>query len=148
MKITALERFKKHYIKLGPDDCWIWTGYKNKKGYGRFYYQGKLESAHRIAFMFESGIPLQECGFVLHKCDNPPCVNPSHLFSGDAQINADDCKSKGRHCFGVRNGRAKLNPRSVLQIRLSAEPTSVLANKYGVSSRAINKVKRGESWVN
>lgn len=77
-------------------DCWIWTGSKNKFGYGEFFYQGKVWKAHRVAYLIEYGeyeLSLK----VAHRCDNPTCVKPDHLFLATQRQNIIDMVNKNRH---------------------------------------------------
>lgn len=76
--------------------CWLWLASRNPDGYGHFFYNDSIVAAHRVSWMMHRGeIP---AGLnVLHKCDNPKCVNPAHLFLGTHQDNADDKMKKGRH---------------------------------------------------
>lgn len=77
------------------DGCWNWDRPGTRDGYGRIKVAGKLESPHRIAYMLTFGeIPVGQ--WVLHRCDNPICVRPDHLFLGDRSANMKDCASKGR----------------------------------------------------
>lgn len=79
-----------------PGRCWTWTGYKNKDGYGEFLGKGGVRYlAHRISVFIHSNA-LNDSLYVLHKCDNPPCVNPEHLFQGTAKDNYEDAVAKGR----------------------------------------------------
>ena len=77
------------------ESCWLWTGVTDH-GYGRISMQRKTLAAHRIAFEHFKG-PIPDGLFVLHKCDNPPCCNPDHLFLGTHKDNMADCVAKGRH---------------------------------------------------
>ena len=91
------------WAKVGigrPEDCWPWLGYCEETGYGR---AGKSDRAHRIAFMLGCG-PIPEGGYICHRCDNPPCCNPAHLFLGDAKANAQDMAAKGRTGGGHPKG--------------------------------------------
>ncbi len=87
----------------GPNGCWIWTAGKSSAGYGAFKYAGRTCSTHRIAWILANDqIP---CGlFICHRCDNPPCVNPTHLFLGTCADNITDCVAKGRTATGNKNG--------------------------------------------
>ncbi len=76
--------------------CWLWTGSIKQNGYGAFRYKNKTIYAHRFSWELHTGkIPNKK--WVLHKCDNPPCVNPSHLFLGDHKTNCKDMCLKGRN---------------------------------------------------
>ena len=76
--------------------CWEWTGKLNKSGYGVFKINGGTQSAHRLAFSIISNIPVKELNIIAHKCDNPKCINPDHLFHTDIQGNMSDMQMKGR----------------------------------------------------
>jgi hypothetical protein len=104
----------------GHDACWPWIGstFKDRDGYGQFFLCGKNYRAHRIAFMLVKG-PLQDDDQSLHRCDNPPCCNPQHLFKGTNLDNIRDRDAKGRQATGdhtpyerrargERSGTAKL----------------------------------------
>ena len=90
-------RFWAKVNKRGPEECWPWIGGKSERGYGRIYVDGRNVPATRVswAIHFNEAIPmgLQAC----HHCDNPPCVNPSHLFIGTMSDNINDAVQKGRH---------------------------------------------------
>lgn len=132
-----MERFEK---KIKKEDCWVWIGAKNQKGYGLFRISGgKTIAAHRFSYLLYNG-EIGEMN-VLHKCDNPSCVNPKHLFLGTNQDNVDDKMKKGRH-----NCRRVLSDKQVEEIR----ETNVyrgfyrdFAKKFGVSDVAILQIKQG-----
>lgn len=91
------------------DVCWEWQAYKNNRGYGRFRFDGRDQSAHRVAYTLEVG-PIPISAHILHRCDNPPCCNPDHLYAGDASRNMMDAYERGQKqpTRGELNGRAKL----------------------------------------
>lgn len=91
------DRFWEKVDRRGPDECWEWQGARNSKGYGELgRAKGKKnEYAHRLAYRIHYG-SISEGMFVLHRCDNPPCCNPRHLFEGTPQDNTDDMIAKGR----------------------------------------------------
>lgn len=82
--------------------CWLWMGRKDPTGYGRVTFDRKQQLAHRLIFTWVVG-EIPDGMHVLHRCDNPPCVNPDHLFLGTNQDNVDDKMSKGRHKGKNRN---------------------------------------------
>jgi hypothetical protein len=131
--------------------CWEWQGYKNADGYGRIYVNGKNLSAHRLSYELNIG-PIPDGMCVLHSCDNPACTNWSHLFIGTPAVNAADRDSKGRGAdrSGAKNGRAKLTPDQVREIRriwMRGGRTKVsIAKQFGVTDVAIFKAITGENW--
>lgn len=96
------ERFWRHVDKLGPNGCWVWTGYRDAKGYGSFNSGSRGELAHRFSYRLANGALSSELPNVLHRCDNPPCVNPAHLFAGTQLDNIRDAVQKGRLHNGQR----------------------------------------------
>jgi hypothetical protein len=103
-KESHSERFWRFVDKSrGADACWLWTGSQRMKwGYGRIMVNGRRISAHRFAYIDTFG-PIAQTLFVCHRCDNPPCVNPSHLFVGTPRDNAQDMHRKGRFRGGRRS---------------------------------------------
>ena len=87
-------------VEVNQNGCWEWTKTRLPRGYGLFRVLNQ-SYAHRVSYVLYHG-PLLKGMFVCHRCDNPPCVNPNHLFIGDAQINVDDMMSKGRSKKGHR----------------------------------------------
>src|SRR3990167_8155110 len=100
--------------------CWLWTGTCYRGGYGNLKVNGRYTGAHRISYtLFHGHVPKNKQG--LHKCDNPKCVNPDHLFLGNPKINAVDRAEKGRgnRPAGEKNGRSILTREDVEFIRTS-----------------------------
>jgi hypothetical protein len=137
----------------GPDACWLWTGARSGKGYGTVH--GSLPRAlytHRLAWELAWGpIPPGLC--VLHRCDNPPCCNPAHLFLGTKAQNSADMVAKGRSARGERQHNARLNEAQVREIRVkraSGERLRALAAEYNVHANTILRVtierSRPGSW--
>lgn len=93
-----ISRFNSKYIKTGNNDCWLWTGWKDKDSYGWIKINKKVYRAHRISYYISNGyFPINNC---LHTCDTPSCVNPNHLFDGTQADNVKDCVNKGRSRYG------------------------------------------------
>jgi len=128
------------FVQKGDCGCWLWTGYRDKDGYGTITIDGRPIRAHRLAYEINKGeIPRKT--LVCHSCDTPSCVNPDHLFLGTPKRNTGDMMSKWRH------GRAKLSRDQVVEIRRSSDSLSILSERYGVSSQHISHIRRNKSWV-
>lgn len=114
----------------GDDDCWNWLEYKNNDGYGNYHIGKKIINAHRMAYTIIYGdIPNGQ--LVCHKCDNPSCINPKHLFLGTRKDNMQDASKKGRI---VSN---RLNQEQIVRIKTSKEKVKKLSQEFGVSGAAI-----------
>lgn len=99
LHIRLLER-----VAFGVSECWHWRGVTNKFGYGRFSFAGRTQVAHRLSYETFRG-PIPEGMSVLHRCDNPSCINPEHLWLGTYSDNRRDCLSKGRWRVKQRKGK-------------------------------------------
>lgn len=153
-RLNVEERFWPKVMKpMGWDACWPWQGAKAAKGYGNFKLRSWTSAkAPRVAYALynnRSPGPLLVC----HSCDNPPCVNPSHLFLGTVQDNSDDMVRKGRSAHrdqrGALNGAAKLNEAQVATIRdliRAGLNNKQIAGRYGVTHQLISKIRRGVAW--
>ena len=146
--------------------CQEWTGCRLKKGYGHFGVNGKLQVAHRVAWLLAHGeIPVGLC--VLHRCDNPPCVEVSHLFTGTKGDNNRDREAKGRgnqprgdnhgartkpECLarGSKNGSAKLEETDILEVfRLRSYGMTLLeiGEVFGVRDASISLILNRRNWA-
>lgn len=134
-------RFWERVRTGAKDKCWPWTGPVNRLGYGRL----SGEQAHRIAFALANQcIPQWD---VLHRCDNPPCCNPAHLWEGDAKANMVDAAVKGRVPKGVRHWNSKLTPEIVREMRrLRPMPYCQIASQFGVSTITAYDACVGRTW--
>lgn len=142
---------KKFWLKVNKTKtCWLWTGSHNGQQYGqlsRRRYLNRPILAHRYSWFLRFGEwPPQ---FLCHKCDNPRCVKPSHLFLGTAQDNMDDLLSKGGGNHGSRHGLSKLQEKEVIAIRSAyALGTSIntLAKKHVVCRSNIEHIIHRRRW--
>jgi len=137
-------------VQIGSEDeCWPWLGLRLASGYGRFAFRRKILLAHRYVWRVTHGaIPAGK--FVLHRCDNPPCCNPAHLFLGNHDVNMSDMKHKGRACHGTVHWSAKLTPGKVREIRRrlrDGDVQVVVAKRFGVTQHLVSMIKRRLVWA-
>lgn len=147
-KHTPEERFW-HFVVKGPE-CWGWKGL-TRDGYGVLTtgpnQQGK---AHRFSYELHNG-PILNGLHVLHRCDNPPCCNPEHLFLGTQADNAHDMYAKGRGAKntghpGTSHAMAKLTEDAVRTIRASTGAARIMAARFNVSESTIYMIRGGHIW--
>lgn len=132
--------------ELGP--CWKWLGNPWTFGYGQSRVGGKNMTAHRASWILHNG-PIPPGLVVCHKCDNPPCTNPEHLFLGTRKDNSDDCTAKGRWSRGSRKYNSRVTEMDVANIRsLSATGTARkdLAASFGVCKATIDHIISRRNW--
>lgn len=136
-------------VDVGEGDaCWEWQAGKSDTGYGQFGIRGRLWGAHRVAWVLTFG-PIPEGLLVCHRCDNPGCVNPYHLFLGTHKDNRRDAARKGRVTKGEGVCSSKLTEDEVWEIRELLEegvPRQEIADEFGVSRWSINAINRGKFW--
>lgn len=145
--------FPWHKVSVaGSDDCWNWHGSLNVWGYGDCLYLGKRMNASRAAFISTHGA-IGNGLVVCHRCDNPACCNPSHLFSATQAENLKDCRDKGRqrYKYGKEHHRAgaKMTEEMVLEARrlyAAGVSQSQMARDWGIHSSTISRAVRGEFW--
>lgn len=151
---TVFERLWAHVIVGDPAECWEWSRYRRPGGHGQIGRDGKLDGTHRVAWESANG-PVPDGMFVLHRCDNPPCCNPTHLFLGDHADNMADmvAKGRGRGVAGTANRNAKLTAEQVAEIRARYRPApnshgggnaAELAEEFGISRPYVYTLVRFE----
>lgn len=160
-----VKRFFKKVNKDGPiipyvgTPCWIWIAGKNDKGYGGFSIQRRNRIAPRVSWIIHNG-PIPEGMLICHKCDNPPCVNPDHLFIGTRVDNSRDMVQKGRYWTGGRpplkrgatNGNSKITQDIVDQLRAlhaTGQYTQrALAKIFSICQTQVRNIVNLKQWVN
>lgn len=137
--------------KLGPDECWEWQGWRHPKGHGqigRGTRQDGLAYTHIVAWEVTNG-PVPNGSYVCHRCDNPPCVNPNHLFLGTPADNTHDMIKKRRHSYGEKHAR-KLSERDVIEVRrllTKGMTQQAVANRFSVSRSLIGQIGQFHRWA-
>jgi len=139
-------------------DCWEWKAFR-RANYGRFWVPGlKLNvDAHRVSWMIVNG-DISRGKNIMHKCDNPPCVRPTHLLLGTHRDNMKDMATKGRapRMRGSLNGHSKLTDEQALIIRNTYTPGRgsirgnrlELAQRFGISEKTVRRIAKGMAWQN
>ena len=146
---NPIKRFNRNIVK--SQKCWNWKGHLTIFGYGHFFFNGKLEQAHRASYKLNIGeIPKGLC--VCHSCDNRACVNPQHLWLGTYKDNVRDMMKKGR---GIKadsedNGGAKLTWKQVERIRKIRKEKGIyykdLAKIFSVHYSTIKNIILNKTW--
>lgn len=155
-KKNTIQNFWDRVDKSG--ECWIWTAYTNKQGYGIIQIDGKKYKTYRISFFLANGyypkLPMMVC----HKCNNPICVNPNHLYEGNHKDNKRDSILAGTAYFGYKKGeqigeknnQAKLTEQDVLEIRSLRDWANMsqqgIADIYGVDRGTIRDICNYKNW--
>lgn len=139
------ERFWKKVEISGPDDVWPWRGSLHGSGYGRFWVDGTIVLAHRVAYELTYG-PIPEGMVVCHTSDVPADCNPRHLFIGTQVDNVKDCKSKGRNARGETHARAKITESDVIEIRESPLSNDELSKLFNLKNGTICNIRVGRTW--
>lgn len=136
--ITDAAAIARFYLKFTspPDVCWEWLAGTRGRGYGAFSFRGRMVGSHIISYRIHTG-PIPVGKQVLHRCDNPGCVNPSHLFLGSATVNMQDKETKGRG-----NHARKVSISQIVELRelahISNLPQKGLGRRFGISQAAVS----------
>jgi len=146
-----IQRFWEKVDIQKTNNCWIWKGAKQSKGYGSVGLgNGKTGLAHRVAYEINSREEIQKNICVMHICDNRLCCNPNHLILGTIADNNHDMVHKKRQAQGEKNGRSKLTVSTVLDIkkaiRLGQKTMMQLAKEYGVHYNTVRYAAKGKNW--
>ena len=140
-QMTVAERFAAQVLTAAPDQCWPWTGSRLSTGYGQISVAGKTTTAHRVAWEQANG-PIPKGLVVCHRCDNPPCCNPAHLFIGTPKDNTQDMIQKGRKAkrHAPHTRVRKLTDDAVRAIRQDDRQAHIVAHDHGVSEVTVYHV--------
>lgn len=162
----AVAAFWSKVDRLSPEECWMWTASRTASGgYGQVCWKRRPQRAHRISWELTHG-PIPDGLLVLHHCDNPPCVNPAHLWLGTDADNIQDCVRKGRKnpATGDRSGSRRHPERvprgsgsgmsklteadipAIIAARVDGESIRSIATRLGVTKTTIGSVLSGKSW--
>lgn len=152
-KPSDADRFWKRVLRSDdPEVCWEWSGSRTPQLYGKFYSRGERYGyAHRFSYRLAFG-PIPPGMHVCHRCDNPPCVNPNHLFLGTAVDNAADRDAKGRNGKVGKFGEASRTNvltegqvREIISLKGSLSYRKI-ATRYGVCYSAIKAIMDRRTW--
>jgi hypothetical protein len=144
------KKFCERVNKNTGSECWEWVGSISSNGYGKYLFEGKFYLAHRLSYMLLiSDIPKNK--LVLHKCDNPKCVNPKHLYVGTQKDNMQDKVRRGRMpCMSGENSpSSKLTWKKIEQAKkLSHEGSSLrsIGKMFNVHHWTIGLALKGKTW--
>ena len=129
--------------------CIVWTGARDKDGYGKSSVNGVDIRAHRLAWIHKNG-PIPIGLWVLHRCDNPPCINPDHLYVGDQFQNEDDKRQRGKSPRGESNIKAKLSDIEIIEMRemyeTGAYSKAALGRHFHVCKSTSTRIINGKLW--
>lgn len=140
-------------ITANDNQCWLWKGAFDNKGYGNKYWNGKFRKAHQVAWILPNYV-IPRGMEICHSCDNPACVNPKHLFLGTRQDNVDDMVAKNRGNYpgskGEKNGNRKLRSEDVIAIRQKYATGNIsyqiLAQEFGLTKAHIGRIVKRKLW--
>ena len=157
-KMAASEEGRKKFWsqvkRESLDECWTWEGALTPRNYGIYSMRPRTDirvyiRAHRVSYFLKTGVYADDL-CVCHTCDNPPCVNPEHLFLGTSPQNTYDRNNKMRQAWGKRHGMVILTEEQVQTIRFQRfvdnKSFAEIADNFGVSHHTIRDIVNGKSW--
>jgi len=145
--VASAGRFNKFVEVADNGRCWKWTGIKSGNGYGQFWFNGANRPAHTMSYIiYKKMLPKKEV--IMHTCDNPLCVNPTHLLDATYSENNQDRYDKGRDNkeYGEAHHNASLTEKEVVEIRTSTDRNKYLCAKYKVSAATICDIQKRRTW--
>lgn len=150
-RASVVDRFWAKVERMGQNECWPWKGTRDKYGYGRLanFPKGSPLKAYRVSWALANG-PVPAGVVVRHKCDNPPCVNPTHLELGTQKDNARDTSARGRlnpkSLLNLRHDKAlsTVDMEMVVEMRSRGLSLPVIAKRFGVDSSTVGLYLRGK----
>lgn len=140
----AVERFWSRASKPRRG-CWEWQGPRNGSGYGIVNFRDQMWRTHRLSLTLASG-PIEDGLQVCHRCDNPPCIRPDHLYVGSALENSMDRADRGRQGVGQFAKLSEADADIIRERALSGEDEAALASDFGVSQNTVRRIARGRIW--
>ena len=151
--MSEYNRFINYSMPEPNTGCWLWMGHTNPSNYGNMWFNGTTEKAHRVSWILHNG-PIPRGLSVLHRCDMPCCVNPSHLFLGTHKDNMQDMVGKGRHHSQIpgshRDYGRKLTEDQAREIKSLCHREGMsrhkLAAKFNVHRSTISRLVSGKYW--
>ena len=146
--VTMAERLDYYSMPEPNSGCQLWLGAASGQGYGMIGIgrRGRIARAHRVAWEVTFG-SIPHGKIVCHRCDNPSCVNPQHLFLGTSRENTRDMIAKGRHRFGTTIAQVKLSDQEVALVKSLPGPQNIIAKRFSVSESLVSRIRNGKRAV-
>ena len=141
-----IRAFLESAVKTISDDCIIWPYTKNPAGHGQIYWDGRLQTAHRIALSLHTGKAPKDKQACHGPCHNPACINPLHLYWGTPKQNSNDRLRDGTSCRGLDHPAVKLTEVQVFEIFSDPRPHKEIASDHEITKSYVSTLKRSKTW--